>query len=106
MSSRNGNKRQLVELQDALFGKIDRLSDPDISEDKLKLEVARTKALTDVASRICSRDRRTMPRSSITGGASRPAPERRRRMRPCAAAATGARTPAASARRATPAATR
>ena len=52
MSSRNGNRRQLADLQDALFGQIDRLSDPNISEDKLKAEVARTKALTDVASRI------------------------------------------------------
>ena len=52
MSSRNGNKRQLVDLQDALFGQIGRLSDPDISEERLKLEVARTKSLTDVASRI------------------------------------------------------
>ena len=52
MSSRNGNKRQLVDLQDALFSQIDRLSDPDISEDKLKTEIARTKALTDVASRV------------------------------------------------------
>ena len=52
MSTRNGNRSQLRHLQDALFEQIYRLSDPDISEDKLKLEVARTKALTDVASRV------------------------------------------------------
>ena len=52
MNRTNGNRRQLKDLQDAMFDQIDRLSNPGITEEQLKTEVARTKALTDVAGRI------------------------------------------------------
>ena len=42
----------LVDLQDALFAQIDRLSDPNMKGERLADEVARTKSLCNLSSKV------------------------------------------------------
>jgi len=55
MNDRNVPTRRgttLVDLQDALFKQIDRLSDPNLKEDRLADEVSRTNALCQITGRV------------------------------------------------------
>lgn len=45
-------KNTLVDLNNHLFEQMERLNDDDLSEEELQHEITRTKAMTDVASRI------------------------------------------------------
>lgn len=47
-------KNKLEDLNNHLFAQIERLSDEDLTGEKLTQEVARTKAITSVASNIIS----------------------------------------------------
>lgn len=42
-------KNTLTDLNNHLFAQLERLSDEDLKEDEIKKEVARSKAITDVA---------------------------------------------------------
>lgn len=45
-------KNTLSDLNNALFAQIERLNDEDLTPEKLKTEVERSKAMTDVAQKI------------------------------------------------------
>lgn len=45
-------KNKITDLNDHLFAQIERLSDEDISEEDLEIEIKRAKAVTDVAEKI------------------------------------------------------
>lgn len=45
-------KNNLVDLNNHLFEQMERLNDDDLTEEELSREISRTKAMTDVASRI------------------------------------------------------
>ena len=45
-------KNNLVDLNNHLFEQMERLNDDDLTEEELNREISRTKAMTDVASRI------------------------------------------------------
>ena len=45
-------KNTLVDLNNHLFEQMERLNDDDLTDDQLEKEINRTKAMTDVASRI------------------------------------------------------
>lgn len=45
-------KNTLVDLNNHLFEQMERLNDDDLTEEELNREINRTKAMTDVASRI------------------------------------------------------
>ena len=50
-------KNKLTDLNNHLFAQMERLSEERISEKKLKKEIARTKAITDVAREIIGNGR-------------------------------------------------
>ena len=45
-------KNNLVDLNNHLFEQMERLNDDDLTEEELSREINRTKAMTDVASKI------------------------------------------------------
>ena len=45
-------RNKLVDLNDHLFAEIERLSDEDLTEDKLKFEQSRAKAMADISKNI------------------------------------------------------
>ena len=45
-------KNNLVDLNNHLFEQMERLNDDELTEEELSREISRTKAMTDVASRI------------------------------------------------------
>ncbi len=45
-------KNKLIDLNNLLFEALERLNEEDLTEDKLKVEVVRSKAMSDVASTI------------------------------------------------------
>lgn len=47
-----GTRNTITDLHNALFEELERLSDEDLTEDELKLEISRSKAITGVAANI------------------------------------------------------
>lgn len=56
-------KNKLSDLNDHLFVQLERLSDENVSEDRLKTEIARTKAISSVAANIINNARLTLDAS-------------------------------------------
>jgi len=50
-------KNNISDLNDHLFAQIERLGDEGLSSDELRLEIERTKAITNVASQIVQNGR-------------------------------------------------
>lgn len=47
-------KNKLIDLNNHLFAQIEKLSDDDLSNDQLGMEILRSKAIADIADRIIS----------------------------------------------------
>lgn len=52
-----GNKKhnthnKITDAKNFLFGQLERLDNPDLKDDELKLELARSKAMTDIVGKI------------------------------------------------------
>lgn len=52
MSNKKGPSNTLLDLNDFLFGQLERLDDPDLTPDELDLELSRTKAVVATARAI------------------------------------------------------
>lgn len=54
---KNNTKNKLINLNDYLFEQIERLNDEDLTEDDLKREIARAKAISGIANQIINNAR-------------------------------------------------
>lgn len=45
---------QLTDLNNFLFGEMERLDDPNLTDDELKTEILRSKSMTDISGQIIS----------------------------------------------------
>ena len=51
---KNNIHNQLTDLNDFLFGEMERLDNPDLTDDELKTEILRSKSMTEISGQIIS----------------------------------------------------